>query len=130
VLVPDGEQRRRIAAICDGERWILDTAYSRWIDVPLSRVELVVALDLPRLVSLGRLVVRTAARVIDGREVCNGNRETLRSVFSRDSILLWHFRSFASKRARIRAWQADPAGPPVVRLTSSRAVERWLSGVR
>ncbi len=35
VTVPADEQRRRIAAICAGERWILDTAYGSWIEVPL-----------------------------------------------------------------------------------------------
>ena len=126
--VSDDEQRRRIAAICAGEEWILDTAYGRWVDIPLARAELVVALDFPRHVSLLRLLRRTAARVLDGRLVCNGNRETLRTVFSRESIVLWHFRSFKSKRRRIREWEADPAKPTVVRLTSPRAVERWLSG--
>lgn len=126
--VPADEQRRRIAAICAGERWILDTAYSSWIDVPLARVQLIVALDLPRIVSLARLVRRTIGRVVDGRPVCNGNRETWRTVLSRDSIILWHFRAFASKRRRIDAWEA--AGLPVVRLRSARAVEDWLSAAR
>jgi adenylate kinase family enzyme len=128
VQVPAEEQRRRIEAICAGERWILDTAYSSWIDVPLSRVELIVALDLPRVVSLARLVRRTVARVVDGRPVCNGNRETWRTVFSRDSIVLWHFRAFGSKRRRIDDWEAE--GRPVVRLRSARAVEEWLSAAR
>lgn len=124
VQVPVEEQRRRIEAICAGERWILDTAYSSWVDVVLARAELIVALDLPRIVSLARLVRRTVARVLDGRPVCNGNRETWRSVFSRDSILLWHFRAFPSKRAQIDAWERD--GLPVVRLRSPRAVEEWV----
>ena len=128
VPVPDDEQRRRIEAICAGERWILDTAYSSWVDVPLARVQLIVALDLPRLVSLARLVRRTVARIVDGRPVCNGNRETLRTAFSRDSIVLWHFRAYPSKRRRIEAW--DAAGLPVVRLRSARAVEAWLSAGR
>jgi adenylate kinase family enzyme len=128
VQVPVDEQRRRIEAICAGERWILDTAYSSWIDVPLARVELIVALDLPRIVSFARLVRRTVARIVDGREICNGNRETLRTALARDSILLWHFRAFGSKRARIDAWEA--AGLPMVRLRSARAVEEWLSAVR
>jgi adenylate kinase family enzyme len=128
VQVPDDEQRRRIEAICAGESWILDTAYSKWIDVPLARVQLIVALDLPRAVSLTRLVRRTIGRVVDGRPVCNGNRETLRTVFARDSILLWHFRAFASKRRRIEAWEAE--GLPLVRLRSARALEEWVSGLR
>ena len=45
VAVPDQEQRQRIAAICAGERWVLDNAYGKWLDVPLERVRLVVGLD-------------------------------------------------------------------------------------
>ena len=50
--VPEDEQRRRIEAICAGERWVLDTAYGAWVDVPLARAELIVALDFPRWLSL------------------------------------------------------------------------------
>ena len=130
VPVPDAEQRRRIEALCAGERWVLDTAYRRWLDVPLARVELIVALDFPRWVSLSRLIRRTAVRTLYGRRVCNGNRESLRHTFSRDSIVLWHFRSFSRKRRRIRSWEADPTAPDVVRLTSPRQAERWLAGLQ
>lgn len=127
VGVPADEQRRRIAAICAGERWILDTAYSSWIDVPMARVQLIVALDYPRWLSLGRLVRRTMLRNLDRRPICNGNTESFRQTFSRDSIIAWHFRSFARKRDRMRAWAADPSGPDVLRLTSPGAARRWLA---
>jgi adenylate kinase family enzyme len=129
VAVPPDEQRRRIRAICDGPEWILDTAYGAWLDEPLRRVELIVALDYPRWFSLQRLLRRTVARVVDGRLICNGNRESLRLTFSRDSIVAWHFTSFGHKRARTRSWAADPASPPVLRLTSARQAEQWLAGV-
>ena len=121
------EQRRRFEQICAGERWILDTAYSSWRDVVLSRAELIVALDYPRWLSLARLLRRTLARVLDGRPVCNGNRETWRTALARDSILVWHFRSFRRKRALIRAWEADPPVPQLIRLSSPLETERWLA---
>jgi adenylate kinase family enzyme len=127
VQVPDDEQRRRIEAICIGEKWVLDTAYGKWLDIPLARAELIVALDYPRPLSLFRLLRRTVTRALDGRPVCNGNYETFRHVFSRDSIILWHFRSFSRKRRRIRTWMTDPSTPEVVRLTSPRQAERWLA---
>jgi hypothetical protein len=37
VAVPEREQRRLFTQICAGEAWILDTAYSDWLDVPLAR---------------------------------------------------------------------------------------------
>lgn len=129
VGVPPTEQRRRIEAICAGEEWILDTAYGTWLDVPLSRAQLIVALDYPRWLSLSRLVCRTLARAADGRTICNGNRETLRKALSRDSIVIWHFQSFRRKRERMREWERDPRVPGVVRLRSSRQTRRWLAAL-
>lgn len=48
VLVPVAEQRRRIAAVCAQQRWVLDSGQNRWLDLVLPRVELIVALDYPR----------------------------------------------------------------------------------
>ncbi len=126
---PRDEQRRRIEALCAREEWILDSAYSDWADLVLPRVELIVGLDWPRWRSLLRLVVRTVRRTVDKREVCGGNVETWRQTFSGDSIILWHFRSFASKRARLDSWEADPCAPPVLRFRSPRELERWLAGL-
>ena len=129
--VPKDEQRRVIETICAEPEWILDTAYGSWLDVPLRRAEVVVALDYPRWFSLQRLARRTLSRLVRRTPVCNGNRETLRRALSRrDSIIGWHFQSFARKRSRIRDWSADPAGPAVLSLTSSRATRTFLAGLR
>lgn len=129
--VPVGadEQRRRMTSICAGDRWVLDSAYGPWLDVPLRRADLIVALDYPRWLSLSRLVRRTFLRALDRRPVCNGNHETFRQLVSHDSILRWHFRSFTHKRAQMHAWELDLDGPPVVRLTTARATRTWLAGL-
>lgn len=129
VQVPLEEQRRRIAELCGRDAWVLDTAYGQWVDIPLSRVELVVALDYPRWLSLQRLLRRTVARVVDKRPVCNGNTESWRGMFDDDSIIRWHFRSFRSKHDRIVAWERDPDGPPVLRFTRPRDLERWVAAL-
>jgi adenylate kinase family enzyme len=127
--VPPEEQRRLVTEICAGDTWLLDTAYGDWLDVPMARVELVVALDYPRWLSLQRLVRRTLARVLDKKTICNGNTETLRQMLGSDSIIRWHFRSFARKRERIAAWAADPAGPRVLRFTTPRELDPWIAGL-
>jgi adenylate kinase family enzyme len=130
VQVPAEEQRRRIQQICQQPEWILDTAYGIWLDVPLGSAQLIVALDYPRWFSLQRLIRRTFVRLFDQRLICNGNHESLRGLFSRDAIILWHFKSFKRKRRRIRQWSDDPTAPPVLRFTSSRQTEQWLAGLR
>ena len=94
----------------------------------LDRAQLIVALDYPRWLSYGRLLRRTAARMITREPVCNGNVESLRNVLARDSILWFHFRSFGRKRRRIGVWENDPAAPAVQRFTSPRQLALALAG--
>ena len=124
---PVEEQRRIAGAIAAGDRWVVDSAWSSVGDLLLARAELVVALDYPRWLSLGRLLRRTVRRCITGELVCNGNTETWRLVLSRDSIIVWHFRSFAAKRKSLAAMKADPDMPPVISFRRPRDLEAWIA---
>ena len=121
------EQKQKIAEICALGDWILDTAYAKWSEIPLERVEVIVGLDYPRWVSFSRLLRRTLQRAIDGKLICNGNRETWKLIFSKDSILIWHFKSFKRKRQRLHRWQEE--GRNVILLRSPRETEEWLSSL-
>lgn len=121
--VPNEVQAERIAVICDGDEWILDTAYGKWLEIPLAKAELIVGLDYPHWFVFQRLLRRTFMRVADGRPVCNGNRETLRTSFSKESIILWQFRSFAKKRERLRKWEKEPTGPKVIRFSNPKQTD-------
>ncbi|MFJ3958255.1 adenylate kinase [Arthrobacter sp. NPDC090010] len=113
--------------ICAQDEWILDSAYSLFIEPVMERVELVIALDYPRHISFLRLLRRTAQRVRDRRPVCNGNIETLRQTFSKDSILLWHLRTFTRKKSQARSWAADPDGPQVLAFSRPEELDQWLT---
>lgn len=126
VGVPGDEQRRRIAEICARDEWVLDAAYGTWQDIAFSRADVLVLLDYARWRSLLRLVRRTIARVVRRSEICNGNRETLRNALSRESIIVWHFRSFARKRRLIRHWVEESPGPTVHRFTHPSNLDTWI----
>ena len=130
VQLPRDEQRALFDEVTRADTWLLDAAYGAWRDLALERADLVIALDYPRLTSLGRLTRRTTARIIDREEVCNGNRERWRSLVGRDSIVAWHFGSFARMRDRMREWAAASSGPPVVVLRRPREAEAFLERVR
>lgn len=120
------EQRRIFTEISAAEEWVIDTAYGAWLDVVLPRAELVVGLDYPRWLSFQRLLRRTVGRAVDKQPICNGNTESWREMVGRDSILLWHFRSFTRKRDRMRAWASSPEGPEVLLFRRPRDLEAWL----
>ena len=124
---PPEVQLERIDAATAGDNWVLDSAYGFWLPVVRPRVDLVLGLDYPRWLSLSRLLRRTAHRCLTGEPCCNGNRETWRQAFSRDSIIGWHFKSFANKRDRMRQWEAE--GQKVVRFRHPREAAAWLNNL-
>jgi adenylate kinase family enzyme len=119
-LRPADDQLQIAAELAARDAWVVDSAYSTYLPVLLERAEVVVALDLSRVRTFARLTRRSLARVIDRRQICNGNVETIRQLLGRDSILRWHAQSFSRKRARMRSWEADPDGPQVVRISNPR----------
>lgn len=130
VSVPEQEQRRRVAEVVADERWVIDASYGIWNDLVLDRVELIVGLDLPRAISLSRLLRRTLSNVVRRTPTCNGNVETWRtSFFDRESILVWHFKSFKRKQTRVRHWHSSHDFPETVLLRSPAEVERWFAAL-
>jgi adenylate kinase family enzyme len=131
VPVAEDEQRQRFAAIVAQDRWVLDTAYTIWLDLVLPRVDLVVGLDYPRWFSLQRLIRRSVMRAVDKRPICNGNTESFRALFGKDSIVRWHFRTFQTKRERLRAWAAADVGSPSVLLFSRpKDLRAWIDTLK
>ena len=130
VPVSDQEQRRRVAEVVANEAWVIDASYGTWNDLVLERVELIVGLDLSRAVSFSRLLRRTLSHVVRRTPTCNGNVETWRNAFfDRDSILVWHFKSFKRKRVRMRHWHSSPDFPQTVLLRSPAEVEQWYAAL-
>lgn len=116
-----------VLPILAGDAFVLDTVYGFHNEHALASVDVIVGLDYARVVSLARLVRRTARRIRTREPVCNGNVETLRLALARDSIIGWHFRSWRSKRERMRRWHADAAAPSVLLLGRPADADRLLA---
>lgn len=114
------EQHALITDRLDEPSWVFDSIYRPQRGYALERVDVIVALDYPRYLSLGRLLRRTFRRIRTQELVCNGNVETWHRTIARDSIIWWHFRSWARKRTQMRRWHADPEVPPVILLRHPR----------
>lgn len=115
-------------------RWVSDGNYSSVRDFLWSRADVIVFIDLPRRRVIARLLRRTIRRGISHEELWNGNRESLRHLFSLDpelNVVLWSWRTHGRYRqsvpdeARSRAPHAE-----VTMLRSSAAVASYLQRLR
>jgi adenylate kinase family enzyme len=118
-----------MAAAPDG--WVADGNYHGKLGVSvLERADTLVFLDLPYRTALRRVTWRTFRRLLSREELWNGNRETLRNTFGRQSIVLWVITQHGKYREK---WPERYAALPhleVVRLRSARAVRDWLQSIQ
>jgi adenylate kinase family enzyme len=118
-----------LAAAPDG--WVVDGNYHGKLGTfVLERADTVVFLDLPYRVALRRAYWRTASRLVTGQELWNGNRETLRNAFSRNSIVWWVIRQHGTHRTKRPLRFAPLTHLCVVRLRSAREVRAWLQSIQ
>jgi adenylate kinase family enzyme len=125
---PDEELRATLAPILREEGWVIDGSYSRKLGTSvLDAADTVVWLDLPIRVWFPRLVRRTGRRVTGREALWNGNQENLRTaVWGRESLFGYALTQHFRKR---RDYPTALARYSVVRLRSTRELDRWLANV-
>ena len=94
-----------------------------------ARAQVLIWVDLPRLVVLRRVVTRTVVRGLRGIELWNGNREApLRTFFTDpDHIVRWAMRTHGRQKQQVREALAANTDLRLVRLRSRRDTARLLS---
>jgi adenylate kinase family enzyme len=120
-----------VAEALSGGAWVVDGNYSALRDVTWARADMLIWLDYSLPLILSRITRRTARRLISRTELWNGNRERLRAVFSRDSIILWSLTTWGKNRRRYRQQFAQPdfGHLRLIRMRSPRQTRRWLQSL-
>jgi adenylate kinase family enzyme len=106
--------------------WVIDGNYeSKLGDLVVEKADLIIWLDLPLRVSLGRLWRRTDCRLRDKVELWGGNRESWRGAFlGWNSLFVYAVRSWLRQRRQLPGkFSGDPR---LVRLRSPEEARRWL----
>jgi adenylate kinase family enzyme len=131
VPTPKAEYQRRVRELVAEERWIIDSASSGdMLHALWERADVVIWLDLSRLVCVWRVMRRTVA---NARSKVSrwGNVDTWSRLFSRESIVLLALRHHPRSRARIAAAAAgDTTDTRLVRLRRPADVDafrRWAA---
>ena len=124
--VPDAVMRARVAAAAAGETWVIDGNYSVSRDLLWARADTLVWLDYPRSVVTWRIVTRTLSRLVRRTEMWNGNRESVRQMLSRDSVVWWSLSTYQRRRRDYPRLIAAHPHLRAIRLRSPRQADRWL----
>lgn len=121
--------RERVSAAIAGERWVVDGNYSATRDLVWARADTVVWLDPPRRVIMWRVTARTIRRMVRREVLWNGNRESLRTALSRDSIILWAWTTYGRRRHDYPGYFAAHPHVAIIRLRTSSDVRQFLASV-
>jgi adenylate kinase family enzyme len=104
----DSDFAANVAQIAQGERWVIDGNYEVVRPRIWKRCDLVVWVDYPLPLTLWRLLSRTAFRLITRETFANGNREQLRRLMSRRSVIAWAVRSHEARRRHYEKQLLEP----------------------
>jgi len=119
-----------VAAFAAQPTWVTEWQYGKARPLLIRRADLLVWLDLPRVVVMRRAVARTAQRRLNRTVLWNGNLEPPMSTFftDRDHIVRWAWRTHHQNAERVGAAVASREDLSVVRLRCQRHVDQWVAG--
>lgn len=126
---PDAEFFPKVVAALDQECWVLDGNYTRTIPLKWKEVDTVIWIDLSLARTLYQVTRRTIGRLRSGTEIWpgTGNRQSLRTFFSLDSVILWSLKGYFPTRAKYRRMMKDPQYKHIrfIHLKGPKAVRRF-----
>lgn len=110
--------------------WVTEWQYTLARPMLSARADTLVWLDLPRRVSLTRVVRRTIRRSRTREELWNGNVEPgiQHALFDREGIIRWSVRTYRDYATSVPALKREHPQLQLVRLRSQREVDVWLAG--
>jgi adenylate kinase family enzyme len=129
---PADVMRQRVDAATDGLAWAVDGNYSKTRDVVWSKATHLIWLDYSFPLVAWRILSRTLRRAILQEELWNGNRESLRMMFSRESILVWVLQTYWRRRREYPELIARPeySHLTVYRFRTPGETDKWLAALK
>ena len=132
---PDDEFEQKIqdALSLAGESWVICGNYRRTMTITWPIADTLIWLDYPRHLVYWRIFWRTVKRIITREKLWQGNRESFRKAFlSRDSILLWVWKTYPKRRQRYNAIIANNEFPnlQVLVFYHPHETDHWLKHLK
>ena len=123
--------RERVEIAIVAPAWALDGNYGKVREIIWQRATHLIWLDYSFPLVFWRICSRTLRRAITRQELWNGNRESLRLMFSRESILLWVLKTYWRRRREYPELLARPeySHLTVFRFRTPRETAKWLAAL-
>jgi adenylate kinase family enzyme len=105
----DEEFFSKIEIAIEKPRWILDGNYGRTNHLTWKKADTVIWIDLPFWLTFYQNIKRSIIRAINRKEIWEGtgNKESFLRMFSKDSIILWLFKTYDSNVSRYQSRMND-----------------------
>lgn len=113
--------------------WVISGGnYTRMKEITWSRADLIIWLDLPLSLLLYRGAKRALKNIWYKRSFCNGNYESFRRFFSRESIVFYIIRSYwRRKRCYTKAFAdlENKNKPKTIRLKNKKEINDFINQI-
>lgn len=118
----NAEFRAKVDEVTQKDRWIIDGNYSRNQDLTIGRADSIIWLDVPYSKMLYRVTKRSLYRIVTQKPLWHNNKESIGSLFSKKSIVLFASRTYGSKNAKYNRLihGSEYPGKQWIRMKSNR----------
>lgn len=120
-------------AINSHSAWVMNGNYLEIKDLSWGNAQQLIWLDYSLATVMWRVIKRSLLRVIKKEKLWAGNTETLKNnFFSKDSIILWAWQTYALRKKQYSEMIADPSYRhlQVLRFKTPAALESYLDGLK
>lgn len=109
--------------------WVVSGNYSRVQDIFTPLADTMIWLDYSFPLVFKQLIQRSIRRILNGEACCNGNYETWGKFLSKESIIVWLFKSFRKRKrtaGEIFAHPENYKGVTLIRFRKPQETAAWL----
>lgn len=116
------------------DSWVLDGNYTRTNFISWPKADTVIWINLPLWLTFYQNFTRSFRRALTQEELWEGtgNKESFKKMFSRDSILIWLFKSYGPQLKANQEKMKDPKFSHIkfYRLRSRREINEFIKDIK
>ncbi len=114
------------ARMASNERWVIDGNYGNRAR-QFEDADLIIWLDYPFHTVISRVLRRTLRRLLTRESLWNGNQESWRMLFSRESIVLWVLQTYWKRRKELPVLLSMYPESKYLRFSHPQQATKWLT---